>query len=172
MKLRKVEYHNYFPIYGQCISGRVAYWQKMGVALGIVDEIKILMRNRDISTKRYITKYDGLVVPVIIPTKEDAWFNNECPVFSCDDGFGIIDMLSIHETDMSFHLMIYDSVKKSFRNGLWHTVREGLTLEQTVTLYEYVVNSIDDLIILAPEDRDKYNESGAIGVEDPYLPMA
>ena len=60
MKLRKIEYHNYFPIYGQCISGRIAYWEKMGVALGIVHEIKTLMRNRDISTKRYITKYDGL----------------------------------------------------------------------------------------------------------------
>jgi hypothetical protein len=37
------KYNNNFTVYGQCTAGRIVYWQKMGVAKGIMENIYWLM---------------------------------------------------------------------------------------------------------------------------------
>lgn len=162
------KYHTSFPVYGQCTVGNVLYWQKIGIASGITKELEILMQNEDISIDDYKVKYDGYRVTVVIPTQEKDWLNGNCPVFHYGEDFGVIDMLCFDKYELQFHIMIYD--KGTYHNGHWHTVRECLSLEETAILFEYVRYRIGDLIILSPEDTNKYSATGAIGIKNPYLP--
>ena len=157
------KYHNVFSEYGQSIVGNAIYWQKMGLGMGIISRIKDKMRDMALSLRDYKTRSGLLHVVVVIPTKPDSWIKHECPLFHYNGKYGIIDMISFDETDVNFHFMKCEK-GTNYVNGGWHTVREGLTFEDTATLFEYVVDILDSLIILAPDESEMYNETGAIGV--------
>ena len=164
------KYQNSFPCYGQSVAGRIAYLQKMGVASGIIDDIKRRMKNDGLELDNWKTetKFGDFTltetkVTVVIPTQEKDWFDGKCPTFTYNGKIGLIDMLHFGG-ELQFHIMLYDRETKSYKNGYWHTVREGLTLEQTCTLFEYVTDVLDELIILPLEDYEKYNSTGALGV--------
>lgn len=165
------KYNNSFPEYGQSITSRIVYHQKMGVAKGIVDMLKSEIRSKGLELKNWIKKYqfnnteiNELCVTVIIPTQEDDWLHGKCPTFRYGDKFGLIDMLHFDTHELSFHIMMYDRETKSYKNGFWHTVREGLNLEQTCTLFEYVDDVVKTLVILPVSEHDKYYKTGALGV--------
>ena len=165
------EYQNSFPCYGQSVAGRIAYHQKMGVAQGIISMLKHEMKNREMKLEDWQESetFNGTTitytkVTVVIPTKEHDWLDGICPTFNYNGKIGLIDMLHFGG-ELQFHIMLYDRESKLWKNGYWHTVRECLTLEQTCTLFEYIENRQQELIILPPEEIDKYNSTGALGVE-------
>ena len=163
------KYQNSFPCYGQSVAGRIAYLQKMGVANGIIDDIKHRMKNESLNLDDWETetKFGDYTltetkVTVIIPTQEKDWLEGKCPIFNYNGKIGLIDMLHFGG-ELQFHIMLYNRETKHYDNGYWHTVRECLTLEQTCTLFEYITDVLNDLIILPLEDVDKYNSIGALG---------
>jgi hypothetical protein len=174
------KYNQCFPVYGQSIAGRVAYYQKMGVAQGIIQNIRLHMLNNkmDIDDWKYPINIgngktlQGLAVTIVIPTPADRKELHDYPIFDYRGKYGYIDMIHFDNSELQFHIMFYNKSPeefrkgdtKSFENGYWHTVREGLTLEDTITLFEYVEDRMKDLIILPPEDATKYNATGALGV--------
>jgi hypothetical protein len=174
------KYNSHFPCYGQSVAGRVAYYQKMGVAQGIITMLKHHMRNEHMDIKNWKFSIDigngksmeCLAVTVVIPTPDDMRELFDYPVFKHDGKYGYIDMIYFDTSELQFHIMFYDKTSEDFRkgdtkvtkNGGWHTVREGLTLEDTCTLFEYIEDRIEDLIILSPEDGDKHNSTGALGI--------
>ena len=174
------KYQSTFPGYGRSVAGRVAYYQKMGVAQGIIVMIKHHMRNSNMNIEDWKYSVDigngksmeCLGVTGVIPTPDDRRELFDYPVFKYDGKYGYIDMLHFDTSELQFHIMFYDKTSENFRkgntkvtkNGGWHTVREGLTLEDTCTLFEYIEDRIKDLIILSPSDSDKYNSTGALGV--------
>lgn len=165
------KYQNSFLCYGQSVAGRIAYCEKMGVANGIINNIKRRMKNEGLDLKDWKYSFDigngktleTMKITVVIPTQEGDWLDGKCPTFYYDNKLGLIDMLCFND-ELQFHIMLYDRETKSYKNGYWHTVRECLTLEQTCTLFEYIDDCLNDLIILSLEDSDKYNSTGALGV--------
>ena len=174
------KYNHCFPVYGQSIAGRVAYFQKMGVAQGIIQGIRHLMFNNkmDIDDWKYPIDIgngktiQGLAISIVIPTPADRKELCDYPMFEYCGKYGYIDMIHFDNSELQFHIMFYDKTPeefrkgntKSFNNGGWHTVREGLSLEDTITLFEYVEDRMKELIILSPEEGNKYNSTGALGV--------
>lgn len=150
------KYHTSFPCYGQSIAGQIAYYEKMGVAQGIISRI---LNSRNLKIK----DLPDSPIQIIIPTPETIEQCLDFPTFEYYGKRGYIDMIDIQD-ELCFHIMFYNRTYDSFINGLWHSVREGLNLEDTCTLFEYVVDRLDDLIILSPEYIGKYNETGALGV--------
>jgi hypothetical protein len=158
------KYHNSFPCYGQSVVGRVAYWQKMGVAKGIATTIYREANHRglekkdwlDLSSKQYESS------EIIIPTKKDDWLYGLCPTFNYNGRMGVIDMLHYDGFELQFHIMLYNSDTKQYDNGYWHTVRECMTLEEACTLFEYVEDICTSLIYLKPEEHNKHNKAGAL----------
>lgn len=165
------KYNNCFPCYGQSVAGRIAYHQKMGVANGIIKMLKHEMRSRDLKLEDWQESetFNGVSITftnitMVIPTQEHDWVNGKCPIFNYKDKIGLIDMLHFDD-ELQFHIMLYDRESKSYKNGYWHTVRECLTLEQTCTLFEYIEDVVKNLIILPLAESDKYNSTGALGIE-------
>ena len=165
------KYQNSFSCYGQSVAGRINYHQKMGVANGIIENIKHSMRNNDLKLDDYKKSFDigngqsltETSVTVVIPTTKKAWLEGECPTFMYNGKIGIIDMLHFGG-ELQFHIMLYNRETKDYDNGCWHTVRECLTLEQACTLFEYVEDKLTNFIYLPLEEQAKYNSTGAIGV--------
>lgn len=164
------KYHNTWACYGQSVAGRIAYYQKMGVANGIIEMLKHEMRSRGLKLEDWKKSetYNGVSltftqINIVIPTQEHDWLDGNCPIFYYDGKIGLIDMLSF-DYELTFHIMLYDRETKSYKNGYWHTVREGLSLEDTCTLFEYVEDRKQELIILPLEESDKYNLTGALGI--------
>lgn len=176
------KYNQSFPCYGQSVAGRIAYYQKVGVAQGIITMLKHEMMNRklDIQDWKYSIDCDKgitiecLAVTIVIPTPDDRKELFDYPTFEYSGKRGFIDMIHFDSSELQFHIMFYDKTPeefrrgdtKSFRNGLWHTVRECLSLEDTCTLFEYVEDRIHELIVLSPEDGPKYNNTGSLGVKE------
>lgn len=158
----KKKYNNTFICYGQSTTGRINYHQKMGVANGIIQRLKLEMRDRkmNLSDWRESISFKGATmtfvnVTIVIPANEENWLDGKCPIFEYESKIGLIDMLHFDD-ELSFHIMLYNSKTKSYKNGGWHTVRECLTLEQTCTLFEYVEDVIKEIIVLPPgESRHK-----------------
>lgn len=165
------KYQNSFPCYGQSVVGRINYHQKMGVANGIIEMLRREMRNRDLNLEDWKESeaFSGISmtftkVTVVIPTQEHDWLDDICPIFNYNGKIGLIDMLHFGG-ELQFHIMLYDRESTSWKNGYWHTVREGLTLEQTCTLFEYIEDVVKNLIILPLAENGKYNSTGALGIE-------
>ena len=165
------KYYHTWTCYGQSVAGRIAYHQKMGVAQGILNMVKHEARNRELDLHKWETtevfgekELTFFNMIVVIPTPSDYKELQEYPMFTYNGKLGVIDMLSV-QSELSFHIMLFDYEKKEFINGYWHTVRECLSLEDTCTLFEYVEDRQQELVILSSEDSDKYNSTGALGIE-------
>lgn len=171
------KYQTSFPGYGQSVAGRIAYYQKMGVAQGIMVMWKHHMNHKLDDWKYSVEIGNGesmecLAVTAVIPTPDDMKELFDYPSFEYNGKRGYIDMIHMNSSELQFHIMFYDRGENNFRKGLtktfinggWHTVREGLNLEDTCTLFEYVEDRLKELIILSPEDGSKYNSTGALGV--------
>lgn len=148
------------------IGKRLARWQKYGIAEGVIfmlkDHIRSLGRSLDEWLYQYDNGYKEHRVTFVIPTPSDIKQVLDYPYFEYDGDIWYVDMIHFDD-ELQVHLMgCFD--KKSWTNGGWHTVREGLNLEDTMVLYEYVSNSLNSLIILDKEDADKYNSTGALDV--------
>lgn len=167
------KFNNHYPCYGQSVASRIAYYQKMGVAQGIMNGIKHSIRDINGNLDRWTEtielpkgtiKQCNLTVIIPTPSSEDHDLL-EIPLFTCRGKVGFIDMLHI-SNELSFHIMLYDYIdhKRIITNGGWHTVREELSLEDTCTLFEYVGDRLQYLTALSPEDCTKYNGTGALGV--------
>lgn len=166
------KYQHCFPCYGQSVAGRIAYLEKMGVANGVIDEIKRLMRNKGMSLNDWKSSFDigngkmleETLVTVVVPTPYDIKeLLHGYPTFEYCGKRGYIDMIHFGG-ELQVHFMFYNREEKVFENGGWHTVRESLNLEDTCTLYEYVEDRLEELVILSLEDKDKYNSTGALGI--------
>lgn len=164
------KYNHTYPCYGQSVAGRIAYYQKMGVAQGISNIVKHVARKKKLNLHDWETKetFNNIEVTLfsmtaIIPTPADYKEIGNFPVFTYFDKRGVIDMINVQD-ELQFHIMIFDYEKKEFINGYWHTIRESMSLEDTCTLFEYIEDRFDDIIILSPEERGKYNSTGALGV--------
>ena len=167
------KYNNCFPEYGQCLAGRIAYWEKMGVASGIMDNIRWHMRDKNMKASDWDETIDvgngntikERSIMVVIPTSADFHdiTNGDYPTFTYMGKTCVIDMLCLGG-ELQFHAMMADWKKEEFTNGYWHTVREGLGLQDTCVLFEYIQDKLKELIILPPEDTGKYNSTGALGV--------
>lgn len=158
------KYHNLFPCYGQSVVGRVAYWQKTGVAKGIVTTIYREANSRGLERKDWLNlSHEPFESSqIVIPTKRHDWLDGLCPIFHYNGRIGVIDMLHYDGFDLQFHIMLYNSSTEQYDNGYWNTVRECMTLEDTCTLFEYVEDVCTSLIYLTPEEHGKYNETGAL----------
>ena len=166
------KYHTTFPCYGQSVAGRIAHHQKMGVAQGIMLMWKHHM-NHDLAAWKYSIEVGNgkslecLAITAVIPTPDNRKELFDYPMFWYNGRRGYIDMIHMDSSELQFHIMFYNREnrdKGSWENGYWHTVRECLSLEDTCTLFEYVEDRLKDLIILAPEDGNKYNSTGALGI--------
>lgn len=165
------DYQTCFACYGQSVASRVAYWQKMGIAQGIISEIKSKMRRNHQDSRGWEVSLEvphapwlsELSITVVIPTPEDRREYLKYPHFALSGKRMLIDMLHIN-SELQVHMMDYDRETESFKNAGWHTVRECLSLEDVCTLFEYIEDRIEDLIILPSEDTEKYYATGALGV--------
>ena len=169
------KYRCFDPVYGQGISDRIAYYQKLGVASGIIREIKCYMESKKLNLKDWEDSvdlgegktYKYTNITIVIPTP-DGWENKgwrDYPNFNINGKHSLIDMINI-QGELSFHHMLIDYKNKQFVNGGWHTVRESLNLEQTGLLFEYLEDRMDDLIFLPLKRSDDYNHTGALGVKE------
>ena len=164
------KYYHTWACYGQSVASRIAYHQKMGVAQGVLNMVKHEARNRELDLHKWETtevfgdtKLTFFNMIVVIPTPSHYKELQDYPMFHYNGKLGVIDMLSI-QGELSFHIMLFDFEKKEFVNGYWHTIREGLSLEDTCTLFEYIEDRQQELIILPSEDSNKYNSTGALGI--------
>lgn len=164
------KYYHTWTCYGQSVAGRIAYHQKMGVAQGILNMVKHSARNKKLDLHDWETKQDFngteltfFSMTAVIPTPADYKELYDYPAFTYNGKLGAIDMINI-QSELQFHIMVFDYDKKEFVNGHWHTVRECLSLEDTCTLFEYIEDRLEDLIILSLEDTGKYNSTGALGI--------
>ena len=165
------KYYHAWTCYGQSVAGRIAYHQKMGVAKGIISMLKDEVKNRQLNLHDWEHKetfnnveLTFFCMNVVIPTPANYKELRHYPAFTYDGKLGVIDMLSV-QSELDFHIMLFDYKKNEFVNGGWHTVRECLSLEDTCTLFEYVEDRQQELVILSSEESDKYNSTGALGVE-------
>lgn len=166
------DYVTTFPEYGQSVTGRIAYYQKMGVAQGIIKLVKRSAENKGLNLDNWKHKetfsnveLTFFSMTVVVPTPANfRKVVHTYPSFAFDGKRGIIDMLNV-QSELQFHIMLVDWENKTFINGHWHTVRECLNLEDTCTLFEYIEDRLKELIVLAPEESTKYNSTGALGVE-------
>lgn len=157
------KYNNLFLCYGQSTVGRINYYQKMGVAEGIIKMLKHEMRNRGLALNNLqrTETINGVLVTstrlviVSIPADEEDWLEVKCPIFVYNGKAGLIDMLSFGD-ELMFHIRLYNGKTNSYEDGHWHTIRECFTLEQTCTLFEYVEDVIKEITVLPPgESRHK-----------------
>lgn len=164
------KYNHTWACYGQSVASRIAYHQKMGVAQGVLNMVKHEAENRELDLHKWETKQDFngteltfFSMTAVIPTPADYKELHDYPAFTYNGKLGVIDMINI-QSELQFHIMLFDYEKKEFINGYWHTVRESLSLEDTCTLFEYVEDRQQELIILPSEDSNKYNSTGALGI--------
>ena len=166
------KYNWIFSCYGQSTAGRIAYHQKMGVAQGIYKMLREVLNYHKLDIKDYTKSYDinghrleEKNITVVIPSPDTfkGYCDKDYPWFHLHGKKGVIDMLH-YNSELQFHFMWYDRDAKTFKNEGWHTVRESMSLEDVVTLYEYVEDVAKDLIVLPMEESDKYNATGALGV--------
>jgi len=166
------KYNWIFRCYGQSTASKIAYYQKMGIAQGICKMLLNVLDNKNLKLSDFKetfevnghqleTKCIAAVIPS--PEKYSGYLDSEYPWFEYNGKHGVIDMLH-YNSELSFHFMCFDYDTKKFENGGWHTIRECLNLEDTITLFEYVEDRQKDLIILPKEEYDKYNSAGALGV--------
>ena len=155
------KFKNTFPCYGQSTAGRIAYYQKMGVAQGIISMLYDEMKKEKKSLKDYtkviwknceetVTETKVCIGLPVTPIKTKDWLREDkYPVFETNVGARIIDQLAFG-SELQFHSLIYKYKTKEYIDGGWHTVRECLTLEQTCTLFEWVEDVINNTEILEP----------------------
>lgn len=148
------KYNTFSVGYGQSVAGRIAFHQKMGVMRGIMREIMHHMRDIPFTDMTLVVPTTGSYTEIV----------EKYPSFEYNGERGYIDMLNISDNELSFHIMLIDCDNKAFTNGRWHTVREGLNLEDTCTLFEYVEDRMEQLVPLSPDNKDSFNETGALNV--------
>lgn len=165
-------YNWIFRCYGQSTASKIAYYQKMGIAQGIYKMLREALDYHKFDIKDYTKSYEvnghhleEKCITVVIPSPKDydGYLDSEYPWFEYNGKHGVIDML-FYNSELSFHFMSFDYDTKTFKNEGWHTVRECLNLEDTITLFEYIEDRQKDLIILPIEESNKYNSTGALGV--------
>lgn len=154
--------------YGQNIAGKIAYWEKIGICKGIIHMLKDKLRigGMDINDWKYEYNngYKEYRVTFIIPTPEDHCKVLNYPMFEYNGTPWYIDMIHFDD-ELQVHLM--GNIRKcrgeyQWLNGGWHTVREGLSLNDTMALYEYIDNRFLELTVLSKDDSDMFNETGAL----------
>lgn len=148
------------------VAHEIAKWEKYGIAKGIMfmlkEQIRSLGRNMNEWLYQYDNGYKEYKVTFVIPTPSNIRQVLDYPYFEYNGYIWYIDMIHFDD-ELQVHLMGYDN-QKDWTNGGWHTVREGLNLNDTMVLYEYIKNQINNLILLEKEDSDKYNTTGALDV--------
>lgn len=159
-------YNWIFSCYGQSTAGRIAYWQKMGVAQGIHNMILDILRDKKLDLDDFKTywEFNGRVfeetyirVTLPAPVIFGDCNNHEYPWFTYDGKRGIIDMLH-YNSELQFHFVAYDFDTNEFKSDGWHTVREGLSLEDTITLFEFVEDRKKDISVLPVDEDKKYTD--------------
>lgn len=108
--------------------------------------------------------FKELKLTVIIPTPKDLCeiLSTDIPHFHYYNHWGFIDMLCVDD-ELQFHFM--EVKDHELTNCGWHTVREGLSLEETRMLYEYVSNIIGSLVVIPHDYDNAFNVTGALGVQ-------
>lgn len=148
------------------IAQQLQRWQKYGIAKGIIFLLKEEMRSRGLDFDEWLYEYGNGYkehrVTFVVPTPSAIREVLDYPYFEYDGDYWYIDMIHFDD-ELQVHLMGYDN-KKSWTNGGWHTVREGLNLNDTMVLYEYINDRKSNLIILDKDNSDKYNSTGALDV--------
>lgn len=164
------KYNTTASIYGQSTIGRINYYQKMGVSSGIKEIVLNMVRNEGLDISDWKKEYHvgektikQLELTLVIPTPNNSDIL-DYPHFEYNGKSGYIDMIHFDTTETQFHIMYWDYKTDTFTNGGWHTVREGLSLEDTCLLFEYVEDRLNDMVILTPDNTDKYNSTGALGI--------
>jgi len=151
------------------ISSEISRWEQYGLYHGIMSVIKSEVELKGFDLKDFIGKYDfngstihQLELKVIIPTSSDLHkIVCEVPHFHYYNHWGYIDMLYVDD-ELQFHFM---EVKDGeLVNCGWHTVREGLTIEETRLLFEYVMQMRHKLIVVPHEMNDAFDKSGALDI--------
>lgn len=154
---------------GMYITAQIAKWEKYGIAEGIGftlrDRIRALGRKMsewsvELEFNGYTHKYHEITF--VVPTPEDIKLALDLPHFFYCGSVVWIDMINFND-EINVHFMEYNKSDKWTNKG-WHTVQESLSLEDTMVLYEYILNQINNMFPLEKEDSDKYNITGAIGV--------
>ena len=154
--------------YGQNIAGKIAYWEKMGIGMGIRQILRKWMhdRNHDINEYKhtYPNGYESLCVNFIIPTPKDIHQALNFPTFYYNGELDHIDMIIMDESEIQLHFMgmYHKGHNHEWINDGWHTLRESLSLNDAMALYEYILERADSLMILPPDKTDAYNQTGAL----------
>lgn len=150
----------------QHITQQLQQWEKYGIAKGIIKMLKDEMRSRGLAFNDWLYKYENghekYRVTFVIPTPSNIREVLDYPYFEYDGDLWYIDMIHFDD-ELQVHFMGYDN-KKDWTNGMWHTVRESLNLNDTMVLFEYINSRINSLIVLDKDDADKYNSTGALDV--------
>lgn len=156
------------PTYGQNIAGQIAYWEKMGIGIGISKLLKRWMRDRNHDIQEYEKTYPSGFktwnVVFVIPTPKDHIQALDFPAFYYCGELEHIDMICMDESEIQLHFMgmYHKGHKHEWVNDGWHTLREALSLNDAMALYEYIIDRYDSLLILPPDKRDVYNDTGAL----------
>lgn len=144
-------------IYGGSVAARLVYFQKMGVDQAICNMIKDKARKiADLSC--WEKKYEfpkgvltQLEITAIVPHPSDVHelFDKDFPHFCYGGAWGIIDRIHVDKCSTQFRFI--PVVDREFGDASWHTVREGLDLQDTCLLYEFIDDVIDDIVVLEPD---------------------
>lgn len=155
------------------VANQIATWEKYGIAKGIISMLKneIRSRCRDIKDWEEVHRFNGYelretTVKFIIPTPATIREVLDYPTFEYNGKMWYIDMICFND-ELQVHLMSFsrnENKERIWQNGYWHTVREGLNLNDTMVLYEYISDNISSLILLEKDEQDKYDSTGALGV--------
>lgn len=147
------------------ISHQIAVWQKYGIQKGIIFMLKEKMRKDNLDIKEWKKEYNGFsetAVTFIVPTPSDKNKVLDYPYFEYNGRLWYIDMIHFDD-ELQVHFMGCIG-RDCWENGGWHTVREALNFDDTMLLYEYINDRLEDLMILSADSSDKYNSTGALDV--------
>lgn len=143
-------------------SQQIANWQRYGIQKGIMFMLKDVMRKHGLDANEWMKKHNCESVAFVIPTPSNKSMVLDYPYFEYNGSLWYIDMI-LFDDETQIHLMGCIN-RKHWENGGWHTVREALSLADTMVLYEYIEERLEDLILLDADSSDQYNLTGALDV--------
>lgn len=156
--MKKYDKNSYFPAYGQNIAGRVLYYQKLGVIIGIRELIFKYVRHCGFDVRKYYaTGSIELTTPDLM---SDSVFWKDRPIIRVADKSGYIDKIQVdtlRSGSLYFHLVSYDHRQsKMYTDGGWHNSKDALSLEDAGTMFEYILDMTDEdkLSVTPPPVRE------------------
>lgn len=142
-------------VYGSTTASRIAYWQKMGIGLGIKElieryvywELKFkkadFIKSESIDGKNY--SFYQCWLRVTRPKSIDLAIEGLCPSFTCKDGsVGFLDELVIGDSEIQYKLTKYIHDTDEYISDGWRTLREGLNIMDAALLFEYIEDLIEE----------------------------